>query len=649
MVVSRLDKDITYEDTKFMNKQDIGREVSLYEIELLPGLGGIIALGQVQYTFSEKGVLFVPVYLVESDEVVDQIGIYEFTSARYPDLLDGDGDLDIAALTDPMPLLYKFVSRPFLKAHLSPLPPAKEVAESPLSTTVPTTPTVFEQLLGEDDDNDGPDAPTGEMSEQEGYVPGADDVWVQKFMKNRNYNLLDNEAGGDCLYAVVRDAFRGLGAEASVSELRSRVAAEATEETYEYFKEQYDMFSKAIPEARERANALASEIGRLKAKATAERDRNARLAIVTEAKQLVKEHKRVKGEYDHAKELLHDFEFMANVGNLAEFRDILKTCRFWADAWAINTLERALNIKLVILSSANYDAGDLGNVMLCRDVVDPAIQEKGSFKPKHYVIAAYTGEHYLLVTYDGERIFRFATLPRGIKTLIVEKCMERGEGIYNYIPKFRNLKADAAPPPAPSDAPVASPAFDADTVFQFYSRSRDKPPGRGAGEKIDPADSMKYAALAAIPEWRRLLSNFAETPFELDGHKWGSVEAYYQGSKFKEGNPDFYLKFSLDSGSEISKDPVLAKAAGGKTGKSKGRQVRPKSVKVDPNFFEGGRAKTAMYRGQFAKYSQNANARAALLATGDAKLQHYARGQPPVVFYDTMKIREQLRDPKEVK
>ena len=181
------------------------------------------------------------------------------------------------------------------------------------------------------------------------------------------------------------------------------------------------------------------------------------------------------------------------------------------------------------------------------------------------------------------------------------------------------------------------------TIFQFYSKSADKPlPGKGNGEKIDHKRIKEFADLAAMHGWRRILSNFFIVPFELDGHKWNSVEHFYQSQKFKKNNPDFYIKFSLDSNSEISQDPILAKAAGGKTGKFRGKLLRPKDIIMDEDFFSSGRNIVEMERAQMAKYSQSPKARAVLKATKNAKLQHYVRGQKSIVFEDTMKIREKL-------
>jgi hypothetical protein len=114
---------------------------------------------------------------------------------------------------------------------------------------------------------------------------------------------------------------------------------------------------------------------------------------------------------------------------------------------------------------------------------------------------------------------------------------------------------------------------------------------------------------------------------------WSSVEHYYQASKFKINNPGLYRSFALESGTELSKDPAMAKSAGGKN-------------KLDPDFFTSGRSLVEMRRAQKEKFTQHNNLRNILLATKNAKLVHYVRGSNPIVFIDLMVIRSELSSTK---
>jgi predicted NAD-dependent protein-ADP-ribosyltransferase YbiA (DUF1768 family) len=228
--------------------------------------------------------------------------------------------------------------------------------------------------------------------------------------------------------------------------------------------------------------------------------------------------------------------------------------------------------------------------------------------------------------------------------------MERNAGPFTIIPDFQMFKTNTMGTSSHSikeaqyeditESKLRG-LYNDDITFQIYSKSLDKPlPGKGSGEKI-PNDRLKeYSELATIPQWRKKLSDFWIQPFSLDNHQWASVEHYYQGSKFKKDYPDFYLSFSLDSGTDLSKDPLMAKAAGGKSGKYKGELLRPFEVKGDTDLTK---RKKELYSAQYAKFTQNQDLKTLLLATGDAKITHYIKGTEPIILDELMLIRDKIR------
>ena len=184
---------------------------------------------------------------------------------------------------------------------------------------------------------------------------------------------------------------------------------------------------------------------------------------------------------------------------------------------------------------------------------------------------------------------------------------------------------------------------DPDVVFFYFSGSRDAPtPGYGAGEMISKGREMEFEELAKIKGWRKQLSNFWIAPFRLDNLTWNTVEHYYQGAKFKNNNPEFYRSFSIESGSAISKDPLLAKAAGGKSGKCKGILLREAKVVIDDDYFNG-RSHLEMERALHAKFSQHPELAKLLLLTNNATLTHGTRGVPTAPMYGLMKVRAMLK------
>ena len=679
MVQSKIDKTINYPETKELNEEDKDYDADLFEISLFDD-DIIIAVGQGKFTFIDKNVVYYPVYIIKNERVDSQIGVYEILSDRQVAVLDEDGDLDVEKLGQL--LLYSFATSSFIKGDSVNTDPEIEDISSPkneqgegeeeLDDEEEDDEEQDEEEEEDDEEKDGEEDEEDDLNygfsplqkqnaaqakkERDAFVKQAGQDWVAKFMRNNNYKLVDNEGGGDCLFAVIRDGLKRVGIQTSVAELRDKLANEATQDIFEGYRNMYLMAKGELNDADQILKDLAKQHRDIK-KRTKKTGitRDEVKALITQANNIGKTHNRMKKEKKQAVNLLNEYSFMRGVDNLEQLKAKIRTCTFWGETWAISTLERVLNVKLVLFSLESFRHKDLDNVLLCGQLNDTILEERGRFEPSHYILTEFMGYHYRLVTYKDRGAFTFEELPFDVKQLIVDKCMEKQAGPYYIIPEFRSFMSEInITPPSPEDMEDIDNGdellYDDDTVFQFYSRSANVAPGKGAGEKIKAGEQSKYAELASIPNWRHRLSNFFIESFELDGHTWSSVEHYYQASKFKENNEEFYLTFALDMNpeGELAINPALAKGAGGKTGKFKGKRVRPADVKIDPNFFSG-RHKQEMKRAQHAKFTQNEDLTVLLLATHDAKLQHFVRASPPVVFTELMEIRSEIERKKNKK
>jgi predicted NAD-dependent protein-ADP-ribosyltransferase YbiA (DUF1768 family) len=677
MVLSKLDRSISYPELKKVDPDDLKKEANLYQIEFenakISKIEIIVAIGNAKNTFEDKNVTYFPIYLVKTNKKVMQIGLYEVESTNVAEYTDENNNLEVEKMGDP--LIYTFVTTEMLKnLRLKPDKFISEmekesgdeeeeeeeqeeilekgflnegevvIPESRRDIFILTKGIPIPALLREETKKDA-------KTYKDRFRENGKSEWIEKFMQNDNYYILDNEGGGDCLFATVRDAFSQIGQQTSVVKLRNRLSAEANEELFQNYKKQYEEAMQSVVNDTRRIAELEAAHLDFKNKYNATLDREEKKKLTEAGKKIKEQRDKIINEKIVSQRYAAEFKFMKKVNDLEAFKRKIRTCEFWGETWSLSTLERALNIKFIVLSYEAYKAGDKNNVLICGQLNDTLLESSGSFNPDYYIMVEHNGYHYKLIGYKKKQIFTFEEIPYDMKVKIVDKCMEKKAGTFGLIPEFKRFKEEVKGPDREkprfeelSEAKIKG-LYDDDIIFSFYEGSSGKKlPGKGAGEKIPAEMIREFADLAAVPDWRRKLDNSWAEPFTLDGNRWETVEHYYQASKFKEHNREFYLSFSLESGTPLSKNAELAKDAGSKKGTNKETKelIRPVEVSVDPEFDDkvGEKAlKDALY----AKFSQNEDLRNMLLSTRNAKLVYCKKCKEPKLAEELIEVRNKIK------
>lgn len=678
MLVSILNPDeVKYKTHRKIDAEDIDYSSYVYETTLFDKDIEIV-LGKEKHSYSKYDITHFSIYLVIDDVPVSRIGIFEIDSNKFLSSVDEDGSIDLdkgeMLFFADVKELSKYVSNEEKKKKVEvAIEPVKEDNEYTL------TENDFEEIIDDDvtrvktdeakdivitkekkdsifeTKEDGDLLPTfDEETEKdsdtlkEKYSESVKTTWIEKFTKNNHFGIVDNEGGGDCLFAAIRDGYKYVGKMTTIDKLRKSLSENATEEVYENYRKLYLDFLRESQTIEKEMDAMRTSLKAMKKTMgkTLNREENERLMATM--KEQMTHFESNKQSLTSAKQMLREFEFMKNIDSFDKFRDFLKSSNYWGDTWAITTLEKELNVKLIVLSEESFEQGDVDAVMQCGQINESDVDEAKSFKPDYYIMLSYTGNHYKLVTYKNKGIFKFREIPFDIKSLVVNKCLERNAGPYYLIPDFRKYKEKIGLDiniGEPEEPELNHELFDKDITFMFHAISNDKPyPGKGSGESIPNNRKMEFSRLNKLKNWRRILDDEWSAPFTIDGARWNSVTHYYLGSQYKKGFPDFSKEFSLDSESEISKNIDIAKAAAD-SGKYKKKILRKEGITIDPDFFEVSaepRHKMERERALDAKFTQNLDTKQVLMETQRAKLVQFKRGKDSVVDEQLMRLRKNM-------
>ena len=696
MVKSKINPDkVLYNEIKSIDDGDIGYASSVYEIELYNNNIEIV-LGREKYTYQEYGIIYYTIYLLLGSSPAARIGVFEIESNKLISILDEDNDIDLSKgnilLFDNEDYILQKIKE-YKESHEDleevdeevehiekndedddgdeDITPNKldddsdddatrmKIPENKKSKENEKTKEELKNGVFEVDESIKPPKMLSEETEEDSdkikheYVENTRNVWIQQFMKNEQYNVVDVPGDGDCFFHTLVEAYAQIGHKTTTDKLRALLSDEATDETYQQYRTLYMNFMGEFQAKEKEMKDAKKIIAELKKRSEKTTDKDESKSLLNEAKIMVEKYNNYKIQKEDTKEMMSEFDFMDGVDGFEKFKGAIKKTDFWADTWAISTLEKKLNMKCIILSEEAYKNGDLDSVLQCGQLNDD-ITKTDHYSPEYYIIVSHQGNHYQLITYKEKRILKYPEIPYDIKSLIINKCMEKNAGPYYLIKEFRNLKTKLGLSPD-EGAPVDDEnediqMYDPETIFMFYNKSANAKAGKGSGEKINKHRLTDFNALnkdKVCEDWRKKLNDDWIAPFTIDGKRWASVEHYYLGSQYKKGYPDIYATFSLDSETDISKDVALAKQAAKKSNKLKSKQKVPDHVKIDADFFEVGvspRYIEERKRGLVAKFSQNMDLKKILMETKNAKLVQFHRGDTPKIDDLLMKVRVAISD-----
>jgi len=684
MVKSNISDKVNYNESKEVEDVDVDYSAPIYEYKF-QGIPIDIVLGKQNHSFSRHNIVYFPVYLIYNEELVSKIGYFETTTDKMIQIIDEEGDVQI----NKKGMIF-FVDKDFIKKAIKaeeettdekPTEETKEEEKEEESSKEEKTKDEMEddvaflvippekksKVVEKADEtlSDGifeenksatilPLLPeeTKEQSDEikKQFQESPNNNWVENFRKNNNYKIIDNEGGGDCFFAVIRDAFKQIGKDTTTEKLRALLAKEVTQDQFEHYRTLYNSIFAELKEKEQDMKITKKTIDQLKKRLeTKTTNKDEEQLILKDVKQLLLKYNKLKEEKKQTNELLKEFAYMENLTDVEKFREFVQTSLFWADAFGIATIERLLNIKCIILSKEAYDAGDVDGVLQCGESSEE-IEKRGVYNPDFYIMLSFeNGNHYKTIAYKSKKIFKFIELPFEIRQMVCVKCLERNSGAFYLIKDFRLYKSklgidEGEGAPEKEEEYLHKELYDPKTTLMFYGQSNNAPKaGKGNGETTD--DLLKFKNLNGIKDWRRKLDDTYIIPITINGHRYNSVAHYYMSMQFAKGFPDYALLYSLDSNSAISKTVKDAKEEYEHVIKKKKSDLFPGQITPDPDFFtekEKPTYEAVREKGLDAKFTQNLDFRQLLLETKDAKLMHFERGKPYYVDKPLMELRSKL-------
>ena len=406
MVVSKIDTSITYSELFDIAKQDKGKQHELYQIEV-KNVEIIIAIGSTQKTLELNNIIFFPIYLVDKNKKCYQIGVFEIYFNDYATMYNDNGELVVENLDDP--LIYSFIDSKWLHEHrLEPdlrmndydkdtdgddFSQNQELSYRISKTKSFAIPKERENLfiLAENTPNHISVLEEETFNEAQNirqkYHVKDGDNWMQQYMKNPHYSIEDVESNGDCFFATIRQAFASIGQITTVEQLRTRLTQEIDENLLEHYKELFNSIDTEWKLNKSKLSEIKTNFEELKQLKKNTINSDEQISLGSQIDKLKQQAEVYKNELKMSGDLIKEYKFMKGVKTIEQMKRKILQSDYWADNWSITTMEGALNIKLILMSSQEYYENKGSSLVInCGQLNKKFLNDNQNYNPEFYLI-----------------------------------------------------------------------------------------------------------------------------------------------------------------------------------------------------------------------------------------------------------------------
>ena len=475
MVLSKISKKDYNQEDIYVDSKDLDQDSYIYNGTIYgKPIQFVLGLPHIDNDSDDFTIIYV--YLVKDEEVIRKIGLIEFETEKMQGLYDENGDFILDDKTDIM------------KNNCTLFPNAKTFIKTKYNIEIIED--EEEDIYSSSDeessqsDKEEPDKEKNEKSDkyeklyEETIIikehtkddhlfevaeyeknKSKYDLWINKFLKSKKYDIDKVPGDGDCLFSAFVKAYNNskyknkdklsdkTDSILKVEKVRNYLSEIADQELLNNYKAIYGTASEMSKSSKEKMSNGTKKHASLKAQIGGTSDLQVKKELISSARSNIDEISKQKSVSSKSSEIMEEFNFMRDINTLEQLKDMIKTKEFYADAWAIPNIEKKYNVKFIILNQDLFiDSVDAenSNILQCGDA-HPDIQRQGYFDPDMYIILNYSGNnHYDLITYDKNYFissFKFKELPYIIKKKIIETCYEEfsGQGAFSLIEDVKDF------------------------------------------------------------------------------------------------------------------------------------------------------------------------------------------------------------------